>query len=105
LRIYIDACVDPRVAELFTDHEVSTAFDLAWDKLQDYEIVARCGGRFDVLITADRGFEYEHNLAKLDFGILIVHVAKNNVDFYRPLTDRILSALDHIAAGRLVHIR
>jgi predicted nuclease of predicted toxin-antitoxin system len=105
LRIFIDACVDPRVAELFTDHEVSTAFDLDWDKLQDYEIVARCNGRFEVLVTADRGFEYEHNLSKLQFGIIIVHIPKNKVDFYRPLTKCILAALDRIAAGGVVHIR
>jgi predicted nuclease of predicted toxin-antitoxin system len=105
LYIFIDACVDPRVAELFTDHEVSTAFDLDWDKLQDHEVVARCVGRFDVLVTADRGFEYEHNLSKLQFGIIIVHVPKNKVAFYRPLRESILAAVDRVAAGRVVHIR
>jgi predicted nuclease of predicted toxin-antitoxin system len=105
LRIYIDACIDPKVAELFTDHDVSTAFELRWHKLLDREIVARCNGRFDVLLTLDRGFEYEHNLSKLQFGIIIAHVPKNKVVFYRPLRERILVALDRIAAGRVVHVR
>jgi predicted nuclease of predicted toxin-antitoxin system len=105
LRIYIDACIDPKVAELFTDHDVSTAFELRWHRLLDREIVARCNGKFDVLLTIDRGFEYEHNLSKLQFGIVIVHVLKNKVAFYRPLRENILAAVDGVAAGRVVHIR
>jgi len=45
LRIFIDACVDPGVAELFPDRIVSTAYDLDWDTLSDHEIV--CIGQFD----------------------------------------------------------
>lgn len=56
-------------------------------------------------MTADRGFEYEHNLSKLQFGIIIVHVPKNKVAFYRPLRESILAAVDRVAAGRVVHIR
>ena len=103
MRIFIDACVDPRVADLFEDHEVSTAVDLGWHELGDNEIVARCNGRFDVLLTADRGFE--HNLAKLHFGIIILHVSKNKIDFYRPLREDMLDALDGIAEGRVIHVR
>jgi hypothetical protein len=67
--------------------------------------VARCAGRFEVLVTADRGFEYEHNISRLRFGIIIVHVPKNKVVFYRPLRESILAAVDRIGAGRVVHIR
>jgi hypothetical protein len=56
-------------------------------------------------LTLDRGFEYEHNLSKLQFGIIIVHVPKNKIAFYRPLREKILAAVDRIPAGRVVHIR
>ena len=32
----------------------------------------------EVLITADRGFEHEHNLKSLSFGIVIIHVPEQN---------------------------
>jgi predicted nuclease of predicted toxin-antitoxin system len=85
LRIFIDACVDPRVAELFPDHAVTTAFDVGWDTYPDPEIARLCAGRFDVLLTADRGFEHQLNLKRLSFGILIVHVPQNRVGFYRDI--------------------
>jgi hypothetical protein len=31
---------------------------------------------FDVFVTTDKGFEYEHNLRSLPMGIVIVHVPK-----------------------------
>jgi hypothetical protein len=58
-------------------HEVTTAFDLDWHRLKDHERVPLLQDRFDVLVTIDQGFEFEHNLEMLTFGIIIVHVAKN----------------------------
>jgi hypothetical protein len=31
------------------------------------------------MVTIDQGFEHEHNLKKLSFGIVIVHVARNRM--------------------------
>ncbi|HWZ33596.1 MAG TPA: DUF5615 family PIN-like protein [Bryobacteraceae bacterium] len=105
MRIFIDACIDPRVAALFAEHDVSTAFDLGWHQLADHEVVGRCMGRFDLLLTTDRGFEHEHNLSKLTFGIVIVHVLKNKVEFYRPLRDSIAEAVGRIGPGEVIHVR
>lgn len=37
--------------------------------------------KFDVLVTIDQGFEHEHNLKELSFGIVFVHVRKNRFEF------------------------
>jgi hypothetical protein len=31
-------------------------------------------------VTIDKGFEHEHNLKKLSFGIVIVHVPRNRME-------------------------
>jgi hypothetical protein len=36
-------------------------------------------------VTIDRGFEHQQNLKALRFGLVIVHFAKNKVEFYRPI--------------------
>jgi hypothetical protein len=81
MRVVIDACVDPRLVEAFPDHHVRTIFDLGWQHLKDHALVRQL--ECDVFITADRGFEYEHDLKSLSFGIVIVHVALNKIAFYR----------------------
>jgi hypothetical protein len=59
----------------------------------------------DVLITADRGFEHEHNLKSLPFGIIIVHALRNKIVFYRPLFPQLVKAVLTIRAGEVVHVR
>jgi hypothetical protein len=51
--------------------------------LKDHVLVKRL--ECDVFVTADRGFEHEHDLKSLPFGIIIVHMARNKITFYRPL--------------------
>jgi hypothetical protein len=58
----------------------------------------------DAFITADRGFKQEHDLRSLSFGIVIVHVTRNKITFYRPLFPQLLKAVATIRAGELVHV-
>lgn len=81
-----------------------TAFDLEWNRFPDPEVVRLCLGRFDVLITTDRGFEFEHNLAKLSFGILILHVLKNKLRYYRAIEDEIADAIGRVTPAQVIHV-
>jgi hypothetical protein len=49
--------------------------------------------------------EFEHNLGKLRFGIVVLHVEKNKIEFYRPLAAALLDAIDRLAPGEVVHLR
>jgi hypothetical protein len=55
---------------------------------------------FDVLITIDRGFEFEHNLEKITFGIVIVHVPRNRIDYDRPIFAELLAAAESVRLVR-----
>jgi hypothetical protein len=105
VRVLVDACVDPRVAELLGAHQVKTAHQLGWHGLKDNVLLSRLQGHFDVLVTIDRGIEFEHNLGKLRLAIVVVHVEKNKIEFYRPLAAALLEAIDRLAPGEVIHVR
>ncbi len=94
MRVIIDASIDPRLVEAFPDHEVQTLFDLGWQQLKDHALVKRL--ECDVFITADRGFEHEHNLKSLPFGIVIVRVTRNKITFCRNLHPRSARFWPHV---------
>jgi hypothetical protein len=52
----------------------------------------------------NRGFEHEHDLKSLSFGIVVVHVPRNKITFYRPLFPQLLEAVATIGAGDVVHV-
>ena len=102
MRVVIDASIDPRLVEAFPDHHVQTLFDLGWQQLKDHVLVKRL--ECDVFITADRGFEHQHDLKALSFGIVIVHVTRNKITFYRPLFPQLLNAVATIRPGEVLHV-
>jgi hypothetical protein len=105
MRVFLDACVDPRVAQIILGHDVRTAFDLGWQRLRDHVLLPKVAADFDVLLTTDKGFEHEHNLNNLSIGIVIVHVPKNKVEFYRPAVSSILNAIVSVGKGQVIHVR
>lgn len=104
MRVLIDACIDPRVAQILTGHEVTTAFDLGWQRLRDHILLSKASGHFDVFVTTDRGFEYEHNLIKLQIAVVIVHVPRKKLEQYRPLISKLQDALRSAAPGQVLHV-
>ena len=58
-----------------------------------------------MFLTIDKGFASQHNLAKLSFGIVIIHVAKNTMPFYKALSGQIRVAVKTVRPGEAVHVR
>lgn len=104
MRVFIDACVDPRVSSAFPDHDVRTAVQIGYQREKDHQLILRLQDQFDVLVTIDRGFEYQHNLRRLRFGIVVVHVAKNKVEYYQPLYPQLKEAVSRVRPGEVVHV-
>ena len=102
MRVVIDASIDPRLVEAFVGHHVQTLFDLGGQYLKDNVLVKQL--ECDVFVTADRRFEHEHNLKSLSFGIVVVHVARNKIAFYRPLFPQLLNAIATVRAGQVLHV-
>lgn len=104
MRVFLDACIDPRVAELLTGHEVDTAFDRGWHQLKDHILLPLVQQHFDVFITIDQGFEFEHNLKKLKIGLVIVHVPSNKLESYRGLAGELIAAIEEVKFGQVFHV-
>jgi predicted nuclease of predicted toxin-antitoxin system len=104
MRILIDECIDPRVKKLFLDHEVKTVHDMGWDQLADGPLLLLAQDRFDVLVTIDRGLEFQQNLKKLRLGVIVVMVPKNQLIYYESLAAELRAAVEKARPGQVVHI-
>jgi hypothetical protein len=104
MRLLIDECVDPRVKSLFPGHEVSTVYELGWDSAKDRELLKLAQEQFDVLLTIDRGLEFQQNLSKLQLAIIVAHVPKNQMTYYRVLLPQLTQAVDSGRPGLVVHV-
>ena len=105
MRIVLDEYVNPRVGHLLkADHDVFTVLELGWGGSPDHVLVEHLQGRCEVFLTIDRGFEHEHNLSRLNFGILIVRVAKNRLAHYEAIREKISQAVSSARPGEVIHV-
>jgi len=103
--IVLDECVNPRVERLLkSDHTVFTVLGLGWGGLPDNILVEHLQGQCDVFLTLDQGFEHEHNLSSLEFGIVIVHVTRNRFAHYQLFQGKIRQAVSAIRPGQVIHV-
>ena len=63
--------------------------------------LALAAGEFDVLLTADKGMEYQQNQATLPVAILIVLARSNRIEDMAAAVPAILSALEDLAPRTL----
>ena len=56
-------------------------------------------GGHQVATVHDRGIEFQQNIAKLRIGIIVVHVPKNQIAYYRAIRNELRKALAKCPPG------
>ena len=105
MRILLDECLDPGIRDFLTGHQVTTVSEANWQSIADSQLVQLAQGNFDVLLTLDRGFEFQQNLKKLTFGIVIINATRNRQEDYRPLAEGLRRAIETVQPGQVAHVR
>ncbi len=62
------------------------------------------GGHYDVLITMDRGIEFQQPISTFPFGVIIAHAASNRLQHLRPLVPAILAAIASTTPGQIQRV-
>ena len=93
MRILLDESVPGRLGALLTGHSTVTVQRQGRASVKNGKLLALAADEFDVLLTADKGMEYQQNLATLPVAILIVLARSNRVEDLAAAVPAILSAL------------
>ena len=104
-RILVDECVDERLRNSFPDHDCQTVRYAGFAGLKNGELLdAAESAHFDVLLTVDRGFSHQQNLAGRKIALLILVAPSNRLADLEPLVPAALAALDAIEPGSVVRV-
>jgi len=93
MRILLDESVPWRLGPLLLGHETNTVQRRGWTSIKNGKLLALAANEFDVLLTADKGMEYQQNLASLPVAILIVLARSNRIEDLSAAVPAILAAL------------
>ena len=83
---------------------MDTVRDLGWAGQRDHVLIPRIQGRFDIFLTIDKGFEFEHNLNELSFGVIVLETANNQMPSYERVLEELVRLIQCLAPGQVVRI-
>jgi uncharacterized protein DUF5615 len=95
VRILFDEDVPRPLRYDLIGHDVSTVQEMGWDSMTNRVLLglATAAG-FDVLLTCDRGIQYQQNVPALGLAIVVLAVPNTKLDTIHPFVPEILALLD-----------
>jgi hypothetical protein len=72
MKILFDQGTPAPLRKSLVPHEVTTAFEMGWEKLENGNLLAEAEKSFAALITTDKNLRYQQNLAGRSLAILVL---------------------------------
>ena len=90
---------------LVTEHEVTHAKDVGWERLENGKLLAAAANAgFDVMLTIDKKIRYEQNLATLPVTVMEIDSPDSRLPEIQRLAPFILAALAESARYRFLSV-
>ncbi len=99
MRVFLDECVDWRLARDIVGHDVKTARQLGWTAIKNGELLNLAAKHFDVFVTVDRNLSFQQNLPELSIAVVVLETKSNRLADLRPLTPQLMAAIEFARPG------
>ncbi len=105
MNVILDECLPRRlIRDLAVSHQVTTVPRQGWGGRSDRELLRLIPEEFDVWITMDANLRHQHNLEKIQMGVIILRAQNNRYETVKEFVPNILMALDSITSGQIVEL-
>jgi len=104
MRILLDESLPRHLASHLHPHVASTVQQCGWAGKQNGELLALAESDFDLLLTADQNLPFQQHLSSFSISVVILHARRNRLEDLLPLLPGILSALEILTVGQVVHL-
>lgn len=99
MKIFLDECIDWRLARHIVGHQVKSARDLSWTGIKNGALLALAAAQFDVFVTVDRNLSFQQNTAGRQIAVIVLRAHSNRLADLIPLVPSLTAVLESIDAG------
>jgi len=99
VKVFLDECVDWRLARDIAGHEVKTARQMGWTTIKNGELLALAAAEFDVFVTVDANLAFQQNLPSYPIVVLVLRAKSNRLSELRPLVPKLLAVIESSRPG------
>jgi predicted nuclease of predicted toxin-antitoxin system len=106
LKLLLDECAPKKLKTflLAYGYQCCTAQEMGWSGIQNGELLALADRLFDVLVTIDKGIQYQQNMTGRHIAIVIVRGRSNRLVDLSPSFPACVEILQSIQSGQVVEI-
>ncbi len=94
----------PRKLKWSLEAEALTVPERGWGGIKNGPLLRLAAVEFDVLLTIDRGIEYQQNLTGIELCLIVLAAVSNDIDDLLPLVPAINAALPEAAPGLVIRL-
>ena len=103
MRVLLDENLDWRLARYFdSDFQVTNVSEQGWTGKRDSEVLRQASATFDVLVTMDKGIEYQQNISKYAIGIIIISANSSRLQDVQPAMLEVNQVLKDVQPGQVI---
>jgi hypothetical protein len=99
VKVFLDECVDWRLARDIVGHDVKTARQMGWTTVKNGELLTLASQHFDVFVTVDRNLLFQQNLDSFSIAVVVLQAKTNRLADLRPLVSSLLAAIESALPG------
>jgi hypothetical protein len=105
MRVLLDECVNEELRKYFPGHDCQTARYAGFAGLENGQLLSAAeSAKFDVVLTVDRGLEYQQNLGQRRIAVVIFCGRSVLLEDLVPLVPDCLAYLESIQSGQVVRL-
>jgi predicted nuclease of predicted toxin-antitoxin system len=106
MKILIDECAprDLKFSFAAAGHSCSTVQEIGFSGKKNGELLALAEGKFDVLLTLDKGIQFQQNLVGRRIAVLLVGAKSNDIDDILPHLPECRAVLQSIQPGQVIRV-
>ena len=99
MKVFLDECVDWRLARDIVGHDVKTARQMGWMTIKNGTLLTLASENFDVFVTVDRNLSFQQNLDSFSIAVVVLQAKTNRLADLRPLVPSLLAAIESALPG------
>ena len=104
MKVFVDECVDWRLARDIVGHEVKTARDMGWLTIKNGELLALAANEFEVFVTVDRNLSFQQNLPAFAIAVIVLRAPSNRLTDLKPLVPALLACITSAKRGAVEYV-
>ena len=103
MRVLFDQGTPVPLRQFLQSHEVETAFELGWSRLDNGDLLAAADREtFDVFVTTDRSLPYQQNLVLRKLAVVVL--TTTSWPRIRAVVDSVAAAVDTASPGSVAEV-